>query len=565
MSAPAAALLYAPDGYDTSRPRLMGRHAAGEGFLGGLVRHSGFDRLVAVTRGAADAEAFRRHVAALGARVPAETIDETEIGRLGGIGCLVTPGPGLGPFAWRRRRAGEAAAFSILGVTHTVASAGAMDALVETLTAPVQPWDAVVCTSTAVRAAVIRLLEGEAAWLKRRLGATRIEGPALPVIPLGVDTAALAPDPADRAAWRARLGIGETDVAVLHHGRLSFHAKAHPLPMLRGLARASAAAAAGAKVVLILSGWFADEAQRRAFTEGARALAPELVLRIVERPETGTTIRAAADLFTLLSDNVQESFGLAPVEAMAAGLPVVASDWDGLKDTVEHGVTGFRVPTTIAGPMADLAERHEAGLDSYDAFVAGAAQFTAVDVAAAEAAYAALIGDAGLRARFSRAARAAAVARFDWARVMEAHRRLWAELARLRRDGRGERAPPLRGEWRVPRRPDPSALFGGYPTCRLLPETRLALAPGLDAAAALRRALEIAALPGGAPRRDLLPAEEVLRGMLAALAGGACPAAHLTAGLPPAAAPHAARAIGWLMKIDVVRPEEAAETAKPKT
>jgi len=60
-----AALLYAPDGYDTSRPRLMGRHAAGEGFLGGMVRHAGFDRLVALTRSEKDAEAFRRHVAAL--------------------------------------------------------------------------------------------------------------------------------------------------------------------------------------------------------------------------------------------------------------------------------------------------------------------------------------------------------------------------------------------------------------------------------------------------------------------------------------------------------------------
>jgi glycosyltransferase involved in cell wall biosynthesis len=30
---------------------------------------------------------------------------------------------------------------------------------------------------------------------------------------------------------------------------------------------------------------------------------------------------------------------------MAAGIPVVVSDWDGYKDTVRDGVDGFRIPT----------------------------------------------------------------------------------------------------------------------------------------------------------------------------------------------------------------------------
>ncbi|WP_270938617.1 glycosyltransferase, partial [Falsiroseomonas oryzae] len=454
-SPPSAALLYAPDGYDTSRPRLMGRHAAGEGFLAALVRHSGFERIVGVTRGQADAEAFRRHVTALGGSAPAEAIPDDQLHRLAAIGCLMLPGPGLGHHAWRRRRAGEASAFSLVGVTHTIASAGAMDSIVESLVAPVQPWDAIVCTSSAVQGAVRRLLEMQSAYLLRRLGATRIEGPALPVIPLGVDCAALAPDPAERAAWRQRLSIGERDVVVLHHGRLSFHAKAHPLPMFLALGRAAARAPDGAQVVLVLSGWYADEVQRRAFTEQARAVAPNLAIRLVERPETGTTLRSVADIFTLLSDNVQESFGLAPVEALAAGLPVVGTDWDGLKDTIRHGETGFRIPTTLAGPMGDLAERHDAGLDSYDSFIGAIAQFTAVDVPEATEAFGALIGDAGLRARMAAAARRDAAARFDWPVVIGRWRTLWAELERIRRGSRAERAAPLRGEERVPHRPDP--------------------------------------------------------------------------------------------------------------
>jgi glycosyltransferase involved in cell wall biosynthesis len=550
---PDAALYYAPDGYDTSRPKLMGRHAAGEGFLGGLVRHAAFDRMVALTGSPADAEAFRRQVAALGGRAPAEAIPEEEFQRLAEIGCLLLPGPGLGPWAWRRRRVAEATHFSLIGVTHTIASDGAMDSIAESLVAPVQPWDAIVCTSIAVRGAVERLLTMQGSYLARRLGATRIEGPALPVIPLGVDCAALAPDPKARAEWRQRLQIGERDVCVLHHGRLSFHAKASPVPMFLALARAADRVPAGGRVVLVLSGWFADETQRRAFAQQAKALAPNLVVRLVERPETGTTIRNAADLFTLLSENIQESFGLAPVEALATGLPVVGTDWDGLKDTIRHGITGFRVPTTLAGPMTDLAARHEAGLDSYDGFIAGVAQLTAVDVPAATEAFGALLADPALRARMGAVARADALARFDWPVVIGQWRALWEEMARLRRAARAERAAPLRGEERVPTRPDPALLFADYPTRRLAPETRLALAPGLDAERALARVMELVALTGTAPRRDLIPGAETLRLVFGGLATGPATAAQLVAELPPARAWRAQRALAWLMKMDVLR------------
>jgi glycosyltransferase involved in cell wall biosynthesis len=64
-------------------------------------------------------------------------------------------------------------------------------------------------------------------------------------------------------------------------------------------------------------------------------------------------------------DNVQETFGLAPVEAMAAGLPLIVSDWDGMKDTVTPDV-GFRIPTELPGPgqATYLSQRHMGGTDS---------------------------------------------------------------------------------------------------------------------------------------------------------------------------------------------------------
>src|SRR3546814_3034291 len=77
---------------------------------------------------------------------------------------------------------------------------------------------------------------------------------------------------------------------------------------------------------------------------------------------------AAADVFVSLSDNIQESFGITPVEAMAAGLPCIVSDWDGYRDTVVDGETGILVPTWVppAGAGAGIArsEEHTSELQS---------------------------------------------------------------------------------------------------------------------------------------------------------------------------------------------------------
>ena len=61
----------------------------------------------------------------------------------------------------------------------------------------------------------------------------------------------------------------------------------------------------------------------------------------------------AANLLLLPSEN--ESFGLVALEAMASGVPVIASDVGGLPEVVDHGVTGFLAPVGHVEKMAQHA------------------------------------------------------------------------------------------------------------------------------------------------------------------------------------------------------------------
>ncbi|NPV07754.1 MAG: N-acetyl-alpha-D-glucosaminyl L-malate synthase BshA [Anaerolineae bacterium] len=62
---------------------------------------------------------------------------------------------------------------------------------------------------------------------------------------------------------------------------------------------------------------------------------------------------SVADLFLLPSET--ESFGLVALEAMASGVPVVASDVGGLPEVVEHGVSGYLAPVGDVDKMAEYA------------------------------------------------------------------------------------------------------------------------------------------------------------------------------------------------------------------
>jgi glycosyltransferase involved in cell wall biosynthesis len=380
--------------------------------------------------------------------------------------------------AWHRRHRGQRD-YSICGVTHTIASRRGLDAIARLLVAPLQPWDALICTSQSVRAAVERVHGSFGEYLTQRFGSGAASPDLqLPVIPLGVDTGQLAPSAqsaASRAALRSELGASAEDIVVLYVGRLIHYAKAHPVPMY--LALEKAAQRTSRKIHLIQAGWFEQEGRiEQDYKDAAAQLCPSVrsVFLDGRKPQVRATVWAAADIFFSLSDNVQETFGITPIEAMAAGLPVVVSDWDGYRESVRDGVDGFTVPTLSPPPGAALDWSAAFGADmmNYSMFIANAAMVTSVDVDAAARAIHQLADNAELRLRMGESGRRRARDVYDWRVVIRAYEELWGELA-TRRTSAAESVPVAAGAAPHPLCDDPFRLFAHYATATLTRQMRL--------------------------------------------------------------------------------------------
>jgi glycosyltransferase involved in cell wall biosynthesis len=82
-----------------------------------------------------------------------------------------------------------------------------------------------------------------------------------------------------------------------------------------------------------------------------RGISP--IVHAVGAQEEVTPLLSISDVFLLPSS--QESFGMAALEAMACGVPVVASRVGGLPEVIEHGVTGFLHPLDALDDMAASA------------------------------------------------------------------------------------------------------------------------------------------------------------------------------------------------------------------
>lgn len=231
----------------------------------------------------------------------------------------------------------------------------------------------VVGNSEAVRQAAVRRDSGVARRVR--------------VIHNGVDLAKYA-SRAERAATRRELGLAETELVVLmvanlisykgHRDALhAFQASRREVPGLR----------------LLLAGAGPEEAALR---DLAAELGVEPEVHFLGARTDVPRLMSAADIFLMASH--EEGFPNAVLEAMASGMPIVATDVGGVREQFGDATCGLLVAPREPAPMAQAIVR--------------------------------LARDAELRQVLGATARRRAAAEFGWDLAVARHSTLYEELAR---------------------------------------------------------------------------------------------------------------------------------------
>ena len=145
---------------------------------------------------------------------------------------------------------------------------------------------------------------------------------------------------------------------------------------------------------------------------------------------------AAADIFCSPADNLQETFGLSVLEAMASGLPVVASDWNGYRDLVVDGSTGWLVPCRDVLKDQKQTTREDQqfalGLKDYDSTVGLHSLGMVVDHHALTAALDQLLGSPEQCHKMGIAGAKRIETVFQLKHICRQYRELWMELNQRR-------------------------------------------------------------------------------------------------------------------------------------
>ena len=161
----------------------------------------------------------------------------------------------------------------------------------------------------------------------------------------GVDCHRFACPPAARDRLRVELGVRDSDLVIGSVGRLSYE-KNYGLLL---------DAAAGVltrfpiRVLLVGDGPETDSLRSQAASLGLE----DRVIMPGERRDV-PELMSAMDVFVLPS--LIEGLPNTVLEAMCAGLPVVATSVGGTPDVVAHGVSGFLVPSNNAAALGEALE-----------------------------------------------------------------------------------------------------------------------------------------------------------------------------------------------------------------
>jgi len=173
------------------------------------------------------------------------------------------------------------------------------------------------------------------------------------------------------AAGSARKPLGPADHKILIHV-----SNFRPVKRIGDVVRAFAGVRKALPATLVMVG---DGPDRELAQQEAERLGVKRDVRFVGRVDDVGDLLQRADLFLLPSET--ESFGLAALEAMACGVPVIASKAGGLPEVVRDGETGFLVNVgdveTLTGRAIEMLRDPARHRRMREAAAAQALEFTA--------------------------------------------------------------------------------------------------------------------------------------------------------------------------------------------
>ncbi|MFB3891902.1 MAG: glycosyltransferase [Phycisphaerae bacterium] len=207
------------------------------------------------------------------------------------------------------------------------------------------------------------------------------------VIPNGIDSSAYAPDERAREELRRQWGISQGETLLAFVGRLD---RQKGIDVL--LSAMSHLGARGRPASLVIAG---DGPKRFIVDNFIRHGEGGKHTRCLGFVQDVRGVLSAADIFVMPSR--WEGFGLAAAEAMAAGLPVIATRVPGLREVLDDGRAGVMVEPDHVVALTDAIER--------------------------------LAGDASLRKQVAEAGRRRVAECFSIEANVAAHARLYEQVA----------------------------------------------------------------------------------------------------------------------------------------
>ncbi|MBE7087426.1 MAG: glycosyltransferase family 4 protein [Clostridiales bacterium] len=135
----------------------------------------------------------------------------------------------------------------------------------------------------------------------------------------------------DRDKWRKSLNINETDILILSVGELSAR-KNHQL-IVKAIAKLN-----NPNIVYVIAG---RELPGSGVKEGLETLAKNLGVRLILLGHISKVPEAikCSDIGAIPS--IREGLGLAGVQSLAGGVPLIGTDVQGIREYVIDGVTGY--------------------------------------------------------------------------------------------------------------------------------------------------------------------------------------------------------------------------------